>query len=524
MPASDRKTGSLGASVIVGGSAALSRILGFVREILIAALFGTGGVADALLVGLRLPNLLRRTLGEGGAQGALVPWLMHEKATRPPDDARRASGSLLVGLAIAAAILCIATILLRAPLTLLLAPGFTKAQSGFSLAAECLALSFPIVGASLLTAFATAWLALERAYVLASLTGLLVNMVLIAVLGWVQHFQVQEDSAARWIAGSMALAGLGQAAVLLWVILRQAAAPCLAVPDWRALAAVGKRLLPSLTVAAAPQLAFLIVLIPATQWAGSASQLIYAERVMQLPFGFIAAGLAMVALPELSRLHKQGEASVFVAQSEQAFLQGLALALPAAIGLVLLAQPITLVLFQRGAFSVTDASDTAKALQMLAFALPAMVGGRVFGQAFFAQQFYHAPLVASLCGLLAALFASTLARNGAELGLAYAGAMTLECVLVAVFAAQKLQVAWRRMAGPVLFKLVLSSGFMAVMLVYVLDRVPLAGLAMQDRVAGMIGLGLVIGASCVIYGLALTFCGLWRPLLAKNPSTTLHDA
>ena len=265
MPASDRKTGSLGASVIVGGSAALSRILGFVREILIAALFGTGGVADALLVGLRLPNLLRRTLGEGGAQGALVPWLMHEKATRPPDDARRASGSLLVGLAIAAALLCIATILLRAPLTLLLAPGFTKAQSGFSLAAECLALSFPIVGASLLTAFATAWLALERAYVLASLTGLLVNMVLIAVLGWVQHFQVQEDSAARWIAGSMALAGLGQAAVLLWVILRQAAAPCLAVPDWRALAVVGKRLLPSLTVAAAPQLAFLIVLIPATQ-------------------------------------------------------------------------------------------------------------------------------------------------------------------------------------------------------------------------------------------------------------------
>ena len=524
MVANARKTGSLGASLIVGGSAALSRILGFVREILIASVFGTSGVADALLVGLRLPNLLRRTLGEGGAQGALVPWLLHQATTRPPDDARRASGGLLVGLGFAAALLCIAAILLREPLTLLLAPGFARTTPAFSVAADCLALAFPIVGASLLTAFATAWLALARAYILTSLMGLLVNLVLIAVLFGVQHGSLSDDHAAYSIAVSMALAGVGQAGLLLFVILRQAGAPLLSLPNYASLSEVGKRLLPSLTVAAAPQLAFVLVLIPATHWAGWSSQLIYAERLMQLPFGFIAASLALVALPELSRLHGAGEPSAFAAQSAQALLLGLALALPSAIGLVVLAEPITLILFQHGAFSVAAATETAQGLQMLALALPAMVGARVLGQAFFAQHCYAAPLAASLCGLLVALGLSHYARSGPELGLAFAGAMFTDFVLITVLSAQKQLFAWSRTAGAALLKLVLCNAMMAGVLVWLLDRFPLWAVAMQDRITGTIGLGLVIGAAMLVYGLALIFCGVWHPLLAKNLSTTLHDA
>ena len=519
----DRLTGPFGASVIVGGSAALSRILGFVRDILIAALLGTNGVADALLIGLRLPNLLRRTLGEGGAQGALVPWLMQQRAAGPDEEARRASGRLLVALAFAAAILCIAAILLRAPLTFLLAAGLAKSRQEFALASDCLALAFPIVGASLLTAFATAWLALERAYVVSSLTGLLVNLVLIAVLLFVQYFQFEATRAAYWIAGSMALAGSGQAALLLWVVFRQAGAPRPAAPDWRALAGLGKGLLPSLLVAAAPQLAFLLVLIPATRWAGSASQLIYAERLMQLPFGFIAASLALVALPELTRLHRQGDAVVFVARTEKALFQGLALALPAAIGLGMMAGPITLLLFQRGAFSISDATQTAHALTMLALALPAMAGARVFGQAFFAQQFYRPPLLACLFGLLVAFLVSQWARSGSELGLAYSVAMTADFLLMAVFAMQKWPFEIRRMA-PFLGKLCLCNAVMAVLLASLQHRYPLQDIAMQDRIAGLMGLGLVIGAATVVYGLALIFCGLWGPLLAKNPLATLHDA
>jgi putative peptidoglycan lipid II flippase len=507
----------------------LSRILGFLREILIAAVFGTSGIADALLIGLRLPNLLRRTLGEGGAQGAFVPWLLKERSAHTSDAARRRSGRLLVGLILTAVILCGAAIWGRAALTHLLAPGFLGPSSAFSLAEACLALAFPIVGASLLTAFATAWLAVKRAYVLASLSGLLVNLALIAVLFWVQSVGQADETAAQIVAGSMAVAGLGQVMLLFFVILRQDDAPTLAWPDWRMLADLAKRLLPSLTVAAAPQLAFVMVLMPAapqlavvmvlmpaTQWSGQASQLIYAERLLQLPFGFIAAGLAFVALPELSRLHQQGAAEDFAAQCQQALLAGLALALPSAMGLAMLAHPMILLLFARGAFGVTDASATAYVLQMISLALPVLVGARVLGQVFFAQQLYRQPLLASLGGLLAAGLFSALARDGAELGLAYALAMAVDFVLLVIFAARHAQLTWSRPQGLVLLKLLGCNGVLLVFLLACQIFFPLWPLALADRALGFIAFCGEITASVTLYALSLAFCGLWAPLLAKK--------
>jgi putative peptidoglycan lipid II flippase len=509
-------TSPLGASLIVGLSAALSRILGFLREILIAAVFGTSGIADALLIGLRLPNLLRRTLGEGGAQGAFVPWLLQAGSAHTADAARRRSGRLLVGLGLTALILCGAAIWGRAALTHLLAPGFSGPSSAFSLAEACLALAFPIVGASLLTAFATAWLAVKRAYVLASLSGLLVNLALIAVLFWVQSVGQADETAAQIVAGSMAVAGLGQVVLLFGVILRQDDAPTLAWPDGRMLADVAKRLLPSLTVAAAPQLAFVMVLMPATQWSGQASQLIYAERLLQLPFGFIAAGLALVALPELSRLHQYGAVEDFAAQCEQALLAGLALALPSAMGLALLAHPMILLLFARGAFGVTDAIATADVLQMISLALPVLVGTRVLGQIFFAQQFYHPPLLASLGGLLAAGLFAALARDGAELGLAYALAMAVDFVLLVIFAGRRRRLTWSRPQGLMVLKLLGCNGVLLAFLLSCQTFVPLWPLALADRALGFMAFCGEIAASLALYALSLAFCGLWAPLLAKK--------
>ena len=508
-------TSPLGASLIVGLSAALSRILGFLREILIAAVFGTSGIADALLIGLRLPNLLRRTLGEGGAQGAFVPWLLQGGAAHTSDAARRRSGRLLVGLGLMAVILCGAAIWGRAALTHLLAPGFLGPSSAFSLAEACLALAFPIVGASLLTAFATAWLAVKRVYVLASLSGLLVNLALIAVLFWVQSVGQADETAAQIVAGSMAVAGLGQVVLLFGVILRQDDAPTLAWPDGRMLADVAKRLLPSLTVGAAPQLAFVMVLMPATQWSGQASQLIYAERLLQLPFGFIAAGLALVALPELSRLHQHGAVEDFAAQCEQALLAGLALALPSAMGLAMLAHPMILLLFARGAFGVTDASATADVLQMISLALPVLVGTRVLGQIFFAQQMYRPPLLASLGGLLAAGLFAALARDGAELGLAYALAMAVDFVLVVIFAGRR-RLTWSRPQGLMVLKLLGCNGVLLAFLLACQTFFPLWPLVLADRALGLMAFCGEIAASLALYALSLAFCGLWAPLLAKK--------
>ena len=255
--------------------------------------------------------------------------------------------------------------------------------------------------------------------------------------------------------------------------------------------------------------------MPATQWSGQASQLIYAERLLQLPFGFIAAGLALVALPELSRLHQHGAVEDFAAQCEQALLAGLALALPSAMGLAMLAHPMILLLFARGAFGVTDASATADVLQMISLALPVLVGTRVLGQIFFAQQMYRPPLLASLGGLLAAGLFAALARDGAELGLAYALAMAVDFVLLVIFAGRR-RLTWSRPQGLMVLKLLGCNGVLLAFLLACQTFFPLWPLVLADRALGLMAFCGEIAASLALYALSLAFCGLWAPLLAKK--------
>jgi putative peptidoglycan lipid II flippase len=453
-----------------------------------------------------------------------VPWLIQTRMTSQEQPGRQKSGSLIVGLGLIAVIMSLAVILLREPLTLLLAPGFGAEPGALQLASMCLSLAFPIVGASLLTAFATAWLSLERDFLVASLSGLLVNGMLICALFAVQHFRTQDEIAAQYIAVALTLAGVGQAVLLLGVMGCRKGAPVLAWPAPKPLIDFTKRLLPSLGVAAAPQLVFLVVLMQATQWPGSASQLIYAERLLQLPFGFIAAGLSLVALPEMTRLHNEGQQSAFSKKTGQALLLGLALAVPATLSFVLLAEPITVLLFQHGAFSATAAQKTAAALQMLALALPLMVAIRVYGQAFFAQHHYYWPFWATLTGLATAYGLSHHVENDTQLALVFTLATGVEFLVLALVTLKNAQDLWRSSLLLDLLKLFFSNVLVGLIVFFLAETLSLRVLVVKDRLAGVLCLALIIGAVLGIYGLVLYFSGLMRVLLAKNPSNSLHDA
>lgn len=517
----------LSASLVVGLCAAASRLLGFVRDMLIASVFGTGLVADALLVALRLPTLLRRTLAEGGGQGALVPWLVREQAERGAQEARLSGGGMLLFLVVAGLCLWGCVILFPAPLMRLLAPGFAPQSAEFELAARCLVLAFPLVGASFLTAFATAWLSVRRAYLLAGLSALLVNGALVSVLVLIGRSGGADAEHAQWVARSLAFAGLAQALVLVGVVMRQPDGPRLSFsfsswPCWGRINEAGKAFWPSLFVSAAPQLGFLLVLAGATGWPGWSSQLVYAERLVQLPFGFIAAGLALVALPELSLLRSTGQERAFTRQLAQALFLGLALALPAMSGLVLLAEPIIAVLFGHGAFAAIG--TTAAALRMLALSLPFLVLARVFAQVFFAQHFYMQPVIASLLGLLAIPCLGQFAGDGVDLALVFTSAMAVESALMAGFAARKNLFSGLGLMGPAFLKLLLCNICLLVGLWGAGQILGLTGFAAQNGLSGALSLAAQIVASIGFYALALSFCRLWPLLLAKNPSTTLHDA
>ena len=518
-----------GASWIVGASAALSRVLGLMRDVLLAAVFGAGPVADALLVGLRLPQLVRRILSEGGAQAAFLPVIVALQRSEKPESQSKQAAHLLMSLSYAVLVICALGIGLRAPLLHALAPGFAKDSEDFRLASMCLGLAFPLIGTSFLTAFATAWLSLSGAVRLASLSTLVVNAAVVAALFAVQHFLPSDDHAALIVAASLTAAGLLQATVLLSVLWRQGtflARACLVRfwPDWSSLKDLGRRLMPSLIVNAAPQLVFLVCVMQATHWPGGASALIYAERVVQLPFGFIAASLSIVALPRLTALYERGQQSEGRLLVAEAIWRSLALAIPAVIGLVFLAEPIILVLFQYGAFSTQSAAQTGILLQFMACSLPFMAIGRVYGQAFFAQQIYQAPLAASLMGVATALLLCPFASDEKGLALSFCAAQGVEWLVILIWSLRCAIVSKANLSCQPFFKLLFCNGVLALYLAVFADGSDLWDLAVRERLAGTGRLmGVIIGAM-ILYALCLGLGGLWGRFRAKNSSTTLHDA
>jgi len=399
------------ASLVVGAAAALSRLLGFARDVGLAVLFGAGPVGDALLIALRLPNLVRRVLGEGGLHTAFVPLMLGEHAREGEQAARQFAGQVMVSLALLFGLLAVVVQFLAVPLVLLLgAPAQTA-----DLAAQALVLSFPMVAGSGVAAVASAILATRQKFALAAWSGVLVNMVLVLALIWLTFHPQEPSQAAIGLAALSGASGLVQGLVLLLVVQSSESPLRWARPRWTpAIRRFIAICAPGMVIAAGSQLAFLILVSQAGQYSGLVSQLYFADRVTQLPFGFIAAVLAIVVLPAISRDALAADRPAFGRGMDRAMLLSLVLAVPASGGLVLLADPISHVLFEHGAFDPAARQATAGALAGFALALPALAVGRVCAHGFFAHGRIREPLLATVAGLAAVQVVCLLLRQGGQ--------------------------------------------------------------------------------------------------------------
>lgn len=398
-PNGARPSGRL-ASVVVVAAAALSRLLGFARDVGLAVLFGAGPVGDALLIALRLPNLVRRVLGEGGLHTAFVPMLVGHQSRHGEQAARQFAGQVVMCFVILFGLLAVLVQILAVPLVLVLgAPSQTA-----DLASQALVLAFPMVAGSGLAALASAILATRHRFALAAWSGVLVNIVLVLALVWLKDHPIAPDISAMWLAGLSGAAGLVQGAVLLLVVQTSSWSPIWTRPRWTPdLTRFLVLCVPGMLIAASGQLAFLILVSQAGQQSGLVSQLYFADRVAQLPFGFIAAVLAIVVLPAISRHALAANRTAFAQGMDRALVWSLVLALPASAGLVMLADPISHVLFEHGAFDHAARHATAGALAGFALALPALAIGRVSAHGFFAHGRIKEPLLATCAGLASVL-------------------------------------------------------------------------------------------------------------------------
>jgi putative peptidoglycan lipid II flippase len=485
-------------SLIVGAAAALSRVLGFVRDLLIAQALGAGPVADAFLAAFRLPNLIRRVLGEGGLNPALIPAL----ARLPQAEAARFAGEALAGLGLVLVALIAFVELTAGFAVLLLAPGLAQDPATLALAALCTRLGFPLVAGVLLTSLIAAVLNHGRRFVATALAPLIVNAVLIAALLGLARSAWPAERQAAALAALSSLAGFGQLA-LVALALRGPDAPIrLARPRFDArlkklLAAV------SLTIAASSALPlFVLVGTQAASFTPSAvSWLYFADRLMQLPFGIVASVAGIVLLPELARHHVAGRTRELVAAQNRALEIAWLVAAPAAIGLCLTAETIVAVLFERGAFGPDDTLGTAHVLQGLCLGLPFAVFGKVLAQTLSAQGAF-APQIKAIAAGLAATAAAAFLLAGPAGAAATGLAVSAGCIAHAggLAAAVRKAGLWRFDRG-------LSKRFARVAAAGMVLAAALFALRALALPAGLASLVLLCGGGGAVYGLAAFLLG-----------------
>lgn len=405
-----------------------SRVLGFARDAGVAALFGTGVVADASVAGLALPQIARRLLGEGALNAAILPGL----ARTPDEDARRRlAGAALVLFALAALALAGLCLLFMPQIVALLAPGFPQdgpREAGAVLAGRLSVVAVPLaILAGVLAAFANAAGRFARPS-LAPAAANLVVLALLVMLWLAGAHAMSVEAALAWLAAGAVAGALTQFALNLLAVPRGFFRLALRPADLKAALPMLAAAAPTLFAAALPQLRFLIAAAAASGLAGGVAALFYATRLVELPLGLIGASAGAVLLPALAGHGREGPAKHETAVG--GIEAALALALPAALGLAVLAHPIVVVLFERGAFDPAASELTAAALALLALTLPAQALEKILIAIAFANGLGRLVVLAGLVALPVGAAAGFLAVG--PLGMAGAGLGVLVSSLVAL--------------------------------------------------------------------------------------------
>ena len=381
----------LSAIATVGGYTMASRVLGFVRDILIAALLGAGPVADAFFVAFKLPNFFRRLFAEGAFSAAFVPLFTRVLTEDGADAARRFSERALSVLTVVLLVFCTAMQIAMPWAMYLFAPGFASDPAKFDLAVELARIAFPyLLFISLVSQLGGVLNALGR-FAAAAAAPILLNLSLILCLIGLSPMLETPGHALAW---GVFAAGVIQ---FLWLIEAcRRAGVVFRLPRPRLTPTVKRlvaKILPGAVGAGVQQINLVIgVILASLLPTGAVSYLYYADRVYQLPLGVIGIAVGTALLPLLSRQIREGDEAGGRASFNRALEFSLLLTLPAAAALAVMPGPIVAVLFERGAFDAASTAATASALSAFAAGLPAFVLVKVLAPGFFAREDVTTPV------------------------------------------------------------------------------------------------------------------------------------
>jgi putative peptidoglycan lipid II flippase len=502
----------------VGGFTLLSRLTGFFRDIMLAAILGAGPVADAFFVAFRLPNHFRAIFAEGAFNAAFIPAYARIRTQGGPQAAGLFGDRIFTLLIATQAVLLVLALLFTPQVIELLAPGFSREPEQFALAVKLTRITFPYL---LLITLVTLWGGILNAlhrFAAAAAAPILLNLSMMATLAFAGYF----TSAAYAAAFGVLIAGVLEAALVGGDTLRSAT-----FTFFRAfhfdddLRRFFKALVPATIGSAGTQLAlFADTIIASFLAAGALSALYYADRIDQLPIGVIGVAVGTVLLPEMTHRIAAGDEAGARSAQNRAIEFALLLAIPCIVAFLVVPEPIMRGLFMRGRFTAGDAHTAAMTLVAYTIGLIPFVLIRSVVAPFLARGDTLTPMKAALIGTAVNIvFKIALMGSLAQVGLALATSIGawINFILVLWLAARAGHIASDAALKSSLVKLVAAGIAMAILLLFAAPLISslFSSWSKFRNEAELIVLALVGG---LFYGsLALALFGRrWLSLLRKR--------
>ena len=389
----------LKALATVSSMTLISRILGFVRDLLIARVFGAGLATDAFFVAFKLPNLLRRLFAEGAFSQAFVPILAEYKNRRGEQETRLLVDRVAAALAGALFLVSLAGIL-AAPLVIYVtAPGFAATPGKFDLTVDLLRLTFPYIFFISLVALAGGILNTYSRFSVPAITPALLNLSFIGFALWGAPYF---DPPVKALAWAVFVGGVAQLALQLPFLARLGLLPRfrLDLKD-EGVRRILRQMAPAVFGVSISQVSLVInVIFASFLVTGSVSWLYYADRLMEFPVGLLGVALGTILLPSLSRYHAQSSPREYSELLDWGLRLTLLLTVPATVALALLAVPLVTTLFHYGAFGADDVFATRRAVMAYSVGLIGLVMVKVLAPGFYARQDIRTPVKIALVTLL----------------------------------------------------------------------------------------------------------------------------
>ncbi len=379
----------------------ISRVFGYLRDAVVAFVFGASHITDAFFVAWRLPNTLRQLVAEGSFNAVFIP-IYHSILNKEPDKAKAYINSLFSYYTLILSLITVFAVIFAKFIVLLIAPGFTKDSRLLELAANLVRLTFPYLVLVGMVSFFMAVLNTKGRFFLPAVTPALLNVSFIIFALFLSN-----SLGIYALAVGALFGGFLQVLLTFWQFKREGFSISFTFEKSPYLKETLKKILPSFASFGINQFSFIIdTIIASLIMAGAVSYLYYANRIFQLPIGVFAIGLGNALLVTLSKNFEEKNIKAFKADIENGLKLSVIIAIPATFGLVILGREIIEILFNHGRFDEEDVNYTYYALVGYSLGLLFYTASRPLKSGFFAIKDVKTPVMATAAGLLGGVLAA----------------------------------------------------------------------------------------------------------------------